>query len=299
MSFREIWQFPLINLSDGTQLSLSQLVMALIFLLAGMFVLRRLERLVARQLERRGLAPNAVLTARRATFYALLVVLVITTLGILNIPITAMAFATGALAIGVGFGAQAIINNFISGWILMTERPVRIGDFIEVDGSNGTVEIIGNRSTRIRRTDGVHLLVPNSQMLERTVVNWTLVDDRIRTSVSVGVAYGSPVREVERLLQQAMAEHPAILREPAPVVVFEEFGDNALLFDSYFWVEVRSVMELRRIRSDMRFRIDELFREQGIVIAFPQRDIHFDRGQPLEIRLTNGGTQAADEGRSG
>jgi small-conductance mechanosensitive channel len=208
-----------------------------------------------------------------------------TVLSLLRIPLTAFAFVSGAIAIGVGFGAQNIINNFISSWILMTERPVRIGDFIEIDDSKGIVEEIGNRSTRIRRTDGVHLLVPNSQMLERKVTNWTLIDRDIRSTVRVGVAYGSPARKVEALIRQAVEADPEIKTEPAPVVIFEDFGDSALIFDVYFWAELTSERDQRLIRSGLRFRIDELFRENGIVIAFPQRDVHLGGQSPLEVRV--------------
>jgi len=214
--------------------------------------------------------------------------LFITALGMLRIPVTALAFVSGAVAIGIGFGAQNIINNLISGWILMSERPVRIGDFVELDADNrGTVETIGNRSTRIRRFDGVHLLVPNSQMLERMVINWTLVDRKFRTSVRVGVMYGSPVRLVEKLLHQAAAQHVDTLADPAPVVVFEDFGDNALIFDVFFWCEAHAERDLRTIRSDIRFRIDELCREHDIVIAFPQRDVHLYAKTPIEIRQSS------------
>ena len=214
----------------------------------------------------------------------LLVVIFIMTLGLLHIPVTALAFISGAIAIGVGFGAQNIINNLISGWILMSERPVRIGDFVEIDENRGTVESIGNRSTRIKRVDGIHLLVPNSQMLERIVVNWTLVDRKFRAVVRVGVVYGSPVRLVEELLYQAVREHAEVLAEPKPLVVFEDFGDNALVFDVYFWCEAAAERDLRMIRSDIRFRIDELCNENDIVIAFPQRDVHLYARTPIEIR---------------
>ncbi|MBT8098713.1 MAG: mechanosensitive ion channel, partial [Gammaproteobacteria bacterium] len=207
-------------------------------------------------------------------------------LGMLGIPLTAFAFATGAIAIGVGFGSQNIINNFISGWILMAERPIRIGDFIEIDAWQGTVEVVGNRSTRIRRSDGVHLLVPNSQLLERTVVNWTLIDQEIRTTVRVGVEYGSPVRLVSELIMKAVTEASQVKSEPKPSVVFEDFGDNALAFDAYFWCDVAGEKVLREIRSDIRFRICELFAENDIVVAFPQRDVHLDSKQPLEVRIT-------------
>jgi small-conductance mechanosensitive channel len=230
--------------------------------------------------------PNAALVIQRVFFYGALLVLFITALGMLNIPVTALAFISGAVAIGIGFGAQNIINNLISGWILMSERPVRIGDFIEIDDNRGVVESIGNRSTRIRRVDGVHLLVPNSQMLERMVVNWTLIDRKFRSVVRVGVVYGSPVRLVEKLLLQAVKEHKETLSEPHPLVVFEDFGDNALIFDVFFWCEAGAERDLRMIRSDIRFRIDDLCRENDIVIAFPQRDVHLYAKTPIEVRTT-------------
>ena len=167
----------------------------------------------------------------------------------------------------------------------MSERPVRIGDFVELDDNRGIVENIGNRSTRIRRIDGVHLLVPNSQMLERVVINWTLVDKNFRSTVRVGVAYGSPVRRVEALLLQTAAEHPLVLKEPAPLAIFEDFGDNALIFDLFFWCEGFGERDLRQIRSDIRFRIEELFRENEITVAFPQRDVHLFPAAPLSVRV--------------
>ena len=167
------------------------------------------------------------------------------------------------------------------------ERPIRIGDFIEIDNSTGVVERIGNRSTRILRVDGVHMMIPNSQLLERVVVNWTLVDKRIRTIVRVGVAYGSPVRKVAELILQAVSEEKDVMSDPAPLVVFDDFGDNALIFDVYFWAEVGGERFLRQIRSSIRFRIDELFREHDITIAFPQRDVHMNTLAPLEVRVVD------------
>lgn len=284
-TFEKYWHLPLVTLSSGAQITVSQIVLTVLLLILGLFLTWFLQRLIGRQLLKAKVDPNAVQTIQRVFFYTLLVLLFITALGMLRIPITALAFISGAVAIGVGFGAQNIINNLISGWILMSERPVRIGDFVEIDEHRGTVEIIGNRSTRIRRIDGVHLLVPNSQMLERVVVNWTLVDRKFRTTVRVGVAYGSPARRVETLLYEAMSQQPESLPEPPPLVVFEDFGDNALIFDAYFWCEASGEKEMRQIRSEIRFRIDELFAANGIVIAFPQRDVHFDSSRPLHITM--------------
>ena len=287
-SFLGVWNYQLIELSEGGAITVGQVVLVLVLLTVGLFASRWIERLAARRIARSHIQPDAAALIRRLIYYALLVVLVVTALAFLHVPLTAFAFVSGAVAIGVGFGAQNIINNFISGWILMSERPVKIGDFVEIEGASGTVEMIGNRSTRIRRVDGVHMLVPNSKILENTVINWTLIDRKVRTVVKVGVAYGSPVRDVERLIQQAVEEHPAVDKEPSPKVIFDDFGDNALIFDAYFWSDVGGERELRQIRSDIRYRISDLFDEHGIVIAFPQRDVHLDSGDPLRIQIVNG-----------
>lgn len=281
----EIWTFPLLKLGENNTIEVGQLVLVLLALVAGYLVSRLVERLIKRRLEGTHLRPDAVHALQRIVFYVLLAVVAMTALSLLRIPLTAFAFVSGAIAIGVGFGAQNIINNFISSWILMWERPVRIDDFVEIDTGSGTVERIGNRSTRIRRVDGVHMLVPNSHLLERTVVNWTLIDRHIRNLVRVGVAYGSPAKKVAELIQQALAETAEVLQEPEPVVVLEDFADNAMLFEAYFWAEVSDQRQQRQIRSDVRMRIDELFRDNSIVIAFPQRDVHLDGLGPLEVRL--------------
>lgn len=281
--FEEIWAYPLFTLSSGSQITLGQVAMTLLLVVLGLVITWYLQRLLGRQLIKAKVNADVAQTIQRIFFYGILIALFVSALGLLNIPVTALAFISGAVAIGVGFGAQNIINNLISSWILMSERPVRIGDFVEINEYRGVVESIGNRSTRIRRVDGVHLLVPNSQMLERIVVNWTLVDRDFRTSVRVGVVYGSPVRLVEKLLLQAADEQPDALKEPKPIVVFEDFGDNALIFDLFFWCRAQGERELRLIRSDIRFRVESLMSENGIVIAFPQRDVHLYAKTPIEV----------------
>jgi small-conductance mechanosensitive channel len=261
---------------SGQEFTLGQLLIIPAVLVVGYLAISWLARIITNRLVAYNMRPDIVHLIRRIFYIVGLVVLAITTLDMLNVPLTAFAFVSGAIAIGVGFGAQNIINNFISGWILMWERPIRIGDYLEVGGANGTVEAINTRSTRIRRTDGVHMLIPNSALLENTVVNWTLIDNLTRTIVRVGVAYGSPVKRVAELIMQATSEHEATLAEPQPVVIFEDFGDSALVFDVYFWINATAERNLRVVRSDIRFRIVELFENDEIVIAFPQRDVHLD-----------------------
>jgi small-conductance mechanosensitive channel len=253
---KEIWGFVLATTPDGSAVTIGQIVSVILLVVVGYLGSRLIGYLLGRRLSSTSLRPDIIYILQRIAFFVLIVFVAMTALSLLGIPLTAFAFATGAIAIGVGFGAQNIINNFISGWILMAERPIRIGDFIEIDNTYGAVEIIGNRSTRIRRTDGVHLLVPNSQLLERTVVNWTLIDREVRTTVRVGVAYGSPVVKVAELIMQAVKEQPETKAQPHPSVVFEDFGDSALVFDAYFWCDVGGEKFLREIRSAIRLRKD-------------------------------------------
>lgn len=281
----EVWNKSLVTLSSGGEITVGQAVLVVVFLVIALIASRILGRMLLRMMKRKQVEPNVAQTIHRVFTWSLLILVVLTAMAMLQIPITALAFISGAVAIGVGFGAQAIINNLISSWILMSEKPVRVGDFIEVDAHTGVVERIGNRSTRIRRFDNVHVLIPNSQLLERTVVNWTLIDRRFRAVVRVGVAYGSPVRQVEALLLEAARAQPSVIADPAPIAVFEDFGDSALIFDLHFWCVVGPGIELRVIRSDVRFNIERLLAEHGITIAYPQRDLHLDTRAPLEIRL--------------
>ena len=265
------------------EFTVGMLILVPVLFLIAIWLLKVVSRIIPKLLIKNGATPDAVQFINRVIQILVLVVVVITTLDILEVPLTAFAFVSGAVAIGVGFGAQTIINNFISGWILMWERPIRIGDTLEVNDARGRVEAINTRSTRIRRVDGVHMLVPNSQLLENTVINWNLVNTETRTSVKVGVAYGSSVRDVERLIYEAVDKLEGVLTSPAPAVMFDDFGDNALNFEVYYWLNASSEMERRKSRSDCRFLISDAFEKAGIVIAFPQRDIHIDG----ELLVTN------------
>ena len=257
-------------------ITVGQILLVPTTIILGLLTIGWLARFITKRMNAKNVNADIVHLIRRLFYVIAIAVLIITTLDLINVPLTAFAFVSGAVAIGVGFGAQNIINNFISGWILMWERPIKIGDFLEIGDTRGTVEAINTRSTRIRRIDGVHLLVPNSHLLENIVVNWTLVDRLARTQVRVGVAYGSPVQLVADLIKQAVTENPDVLGDPEPTVIFEDFGDSALIFDAYFWINATADRDLRSIRSAIRFRIDELFRASEVVIAFPQRDVHID-----------------------
>ena len=292
---RGVWDYELWVI-DERSVSVKKVAMAFLILVLGLALVRITVRLIAtRFLPRTHLKTTTAAAIGKVLNYVAILLIVLLALRWVNIPLTLFAFLGGAVAIGVGFGAQNLINNFISGFIMMAEQPIKIGDLVEVDNHFAVVEEIGARCTRIRTGANIHILVPNSSFLEKSIVNWTLSDRKIRTRVIVGVVYGSPVSEVERLLIQAAMEHKKVLRTPEPFVLFNDFGDNALIFEIHFWISISRLMERLMIESAIRFRIDDLFRAAGIVIAFPQRDVHLDTQRPLELRIVD--TEGTPESR--
>lgn len=280
-----VWSKELVAVEDNP-ITIGKITTAILLFGLGILVSRLLSRGFAALVRRRSaLDEGAIAAIQSLAFYALIALFFLVALNSVNIPLTAFTVAGGAIAIGIGFGSQTVVNNFVSGLILMIERPIKVGDLVVFDGSSGRVERIGPRSTRIRTFDNVHVIVPNSKLLENSVVNWTLADDVVRTRVTVAVAYGSPTREVQQLLHELVSAQPDVLKHPAPVALFEEFAADALSFQVEFWVKLSPLLDQRVVRSNLRHEIDEAFRRRGIVIAFPQRDVHLDSPRPIPVRL--------------
>lgn len=284
------WRYQITS-ADGQPITVGKIAVALLLILLGYLISKLLSRRLGRSvLPRFGMTKGVIVALETLAFYALMAIFFLWALRLVSIPLTVFTVVGGVLAIGIGFGSQNIINNFISGLILLAERPIKAGDLIDVDGVFGQVERIGPRSSRIRAGDNTHVIVPNSAFLEKNVLNWTVSDDVIRSTVDVGVAYGSPVESVAEGMRRAIAEEPGIMEDPAPEILFMDFGDNALAFRAYFWIRVTRSLDRYRFQSALRFRIDRIFSEMNIVIAFPQRDIHLDTSSPLEVRLVGDGS---------
>jgi potassium efflux system protein len=284
---RACWQYELTAVDDRS-ITVGKLVIAFLLLIVGVIISKVISAVVAfRVLPRFGFSHAASSTIRQIMMYGLIVAMTMLSLSMANVPLTIFAFLGGAAAIGVGFGSQNAVANFISGLILLIQRPIRIGDLINADGIDANVEHIGARATRVRTTENVEVLIPNSNILHNNVTNWTLSDTQIRTNVTVGVAYGTPVRPVFEALQHVVAEHSKVIDEPDPIVLFEDFGDSSLVFTVHFWIHMRTIMDGAVIRSEIRVAIDDAFRRAGIVIAFPQRDVHIDLQSPIEVALTD------------
>jgi small-conductance mechanosensitive channel len=185
----------------------------------------------------------------------------------------------------VGFGLQNIAGNFISGLIILFERPIKLGDRIEVGAVEGDVVRIGSRSTTVVTNDNIAIIIPNSKFITENVVNWSHTGENVRFRIPVSVAYGSDVRRVEKVLLEVAAENPDVLREPAPAVRFAEFGDSGLAFELRAWTT--ALLHRRgKLVSDLNFAIYDKFKQHGIEIPFPQRDLHIRSGA-LEVKGSN------------
>ena len=210
------------------------------------------------------------------TGYVLFVIAALVVLSYVGLDLTKLAFIAGALSVGIGFGLQTIVNNFVSGLILLFEQPVRRGNYVTVGETEGFVRRIRIRATEIETLQRITVVVPNSELLTLHVKNWNLRDRYGRISCPVGVAYGSDVRLVERLLVEVANRHKDVLSEgqagiPKPVALFRGFGDSTLDFELRCFI--RDVTRRFFVISDINFAIDEAFRENGVTIAFPQLDV--------------------------
>lgn len=273
-TFLSFWNTELWK-GEGYSVTISKLLTALMVFISSFFLSAWGSRWIQRRMIRRFSASiTAANATQRIVFYVLWFSFVLIALQIVNIPLTAFAFLGGALVLAIGFGAQTLFNNLISGFIIMFSRPFKIADIIEVDGTSGTVEEIGSRSTRIKTWENIDVIMPNRYLLENRVTNWTGSDTKKRDTLKVGVSYDSDSRHVEELLLKVLKDHSKILKDPAPFVLFQGFGDSSLDFMLYFWVDLSTTSSIK-VASDMRHHILSLFRQEGVDIPYPQMDVRF------------------------
>jgi small-conductance mechanosensitive channel len=292
------WNFELYRVEDSIvvdgrtvvgsySITVGKVLRLLAILTVGYFLINWIARRIANFITHRArldAVPSNVLRQLLAAFG--MICLALYGLHAVRIPLTALAFLGGALAIGIGFATQNVIKNLISGFLIHATRPFKSGDILQVGTIEGIVSQIGLRSSLIRHWDGIETLIPNSEFLESRVTNWTYSDHRVRHSVKVGVDYDADPRAVSDALLACTARHALILKDPKPFVVFDDFGDNALIFSVYFWLSVHEGGRMI-IASDLRYMIAKAFNEAGISIAFPQRDVRLESAAPVQIEVVH------------
>lgn len=202
-------------------------------------------------------------------------------LAIAGIEFDRLTIVFGALGVGIGFGLQSIFNNIVSGLILAFERPIKVGDIIEIGPLLGTVKVIGIRASTIRTFDGAEIIVPNGNLISNELINWTLTDGIRRMEVKVGVAYGTDPDQVLEILVNLAKQNPNVIDYPKPFGIFNEFGESSLDFSVYFWIG--NVQMRMQIKSEVTLAINKALKAEGIKIPFPQRDLHVKPGEPITL----------------
>src|SRR6266487_1406745 len=268
------WNGPL----PGVALSLIQIFLLIALLIAVFWFSSRTKRfLFNRFLVNSGLDRSLQYAIAQIVSNLVLVVGIFIVLENTGIHLGALTVFAGAVGVGVGFGLQNIASNFISGLVILAERPITLGDRVEVAGIAGQVERIRARCTVIRTNDNIMMIVPNTKFIDSPVTNWTYTDRRVRFRIPVGVAYGSDIAKVRDTLLAVGRENPNTLQEPAPGVFLKKFGDNSIDFELVVWSSEMSARP-SRYRSDLNFAIVEKFLEAKIEMPFPQRDLYIRSG---------------------
>ena len=263
-------------------------ILLLVFLFASVIIVERiLQRLLIRRfLSKTRLQPSLQYGLSRIFGYTLIAIGFYVAFQAVGFDLSSLAIVAASVGVGVGFGLQNIINNFVSGIIILAERPISIGDRIEVAGVAGRVTKIQLRSTTVVTNDNITMIVPNADFISNTVTNWSHGDPKVRIRVPVGVAYGSDLKLLQQLLLEAAGEHPKALRDPSPLVLFNEFGDNSLNFELGVWTQEMTAAPIH-FTSEMNFIIEQKLRENDIEIPFPQRDLHVRSGLPAAAEASS------------
>ena len=267
---------PLLKLGDSS-ITLWNILTFLILLFLVLFIAGKVRSwlvnhlLLKTKLDQGGRQAVGAITRYVLVFIGFLIIL-----QTMKINLTTLNVIAGTLGIGIGFGLQNVASNFISGLIILLERPIKIGDRIEIGKVEGDVLEIGARSTTVVTNDNIAIIVPNSKFITENVVNWMYTDAKVRFRVPICVAYGSDVRFVEKLLLEVARENPNVLDDPPPVVRFLEFGENGLQFELRPW-STSLVHRKGKLISSLNFAIHDKFKEHHIETPFPQRVIHIRR----------------------
>jgi small-conductance mechanosensitive channel len=283
----DIFTRPLFHLGE-TAVSVVSMAKFIILITLVMVTARVVKRVLrVRVLGRLPLGVGLKDAIAQIAGYAVLVLGLMVALQTLGVDMTSLTVLAGALGIGIGFGLQNIVSNFISGLIILVERPIQLGDRVEIGGTQGDVVRIGGRSTTIRTNDNIDMIIPNAEFISKQVVNLSHGGRKVRIRLPFGVSYGSNPREVEKLALDVATANEQVLKDPPPSVRFVGFGDSSLNFELRAW----TAEEAHRpglFRSNLYFALYDKFQDHHVQIPFPQRDLNF-RG-PIRVEMCGGGT---------
>jgi small-conductance mechanosensitive channel len=264
--------FVLFKIQD-VGITISHLMVAVIAVLLSLVVSQIIRSSLRNQVfKKMKIDEGLEYTLLRFVHFLILFIGIYIGLNTVNVPLGAILGLFAVIGVGIGFGLQNLTSNFISGIILLLERPVKVGDRLEISGVWGDVKHVNLRTTLIETPDGISVIVPNSKLLENEVINYSYGNPKIRLKVPVGIAYGSDCQKAAEILVQVAMDNKRVLSEPKPKAWFNEFGDSSLNFMLLFWIP--NAVEKYDVISEINYAIDAGFRKNGIEIPFPQRDLH-------------------------
>jgi len=274
-----LFQYKLFEI-NRTPVTPSSIIMFVIVITAFFLLSRLLQKILKNQvLTRFQIDPGTQYTLSRISHYIIMIIGCLFAFQFIGIDLSGLAVIIGLLSVGIGFGLQNVTSNFISGLILLFERPIKIGDRITVGHTEGDVIAINMRSTTIRSLNNISIIVPNTEFISSQVINWSHGDPKVRLVVQVGVSYNSDLDAVFRALQEVAEESPNVLKNPAPDVLFSGFGDSSWNMELRIWLE--DPKNYYSTRSEINCAIVHKFRQYGIEIPYPQRDLHVRSPLPL------------------
>lgn len=261
-----------------TDFSLLLIVTVILSLFALFFISAKIEKIIIGILSKKS-KENIGTTKAIGTItrYVILVIGLLIIFQSLGINMSTLNVLFGALGVGIGFGLQNIVNNFISGLIILFERPIKVGDRIEIGDINGDVIDISARATTINTNDNITIIVPNSEFISSQVINWSHSDRNVRFRIPVGVSYNEDPEKIRSILLDVAEKHPGVLKKPETVVLFDEYGDSSLNFYLVVWT-TDYINRPRVLKSELYYEIFRIFKKEGVEIPFPQRDLHLKSG---------------------
>lgn len=276
MKIKELLSYELIATKQVTITPYSLITIVIIFFVTWL-ILWSLKRFLRMRVRTGKLDKPVAYSLNSLLKYLLYILAIVLSMDTIGLKVTILVAGSAALLVGIGLGLQQIFKDVVSGLFMHFERGVSVGDVVQVDDMVGRVQQINFRTSKIITRDNIAMILPNSKFIEGEVINWSDIDEKTRFHIDVGVAYGSDVRLVEKILIECVKEHTEIENEPPPFVRFQDFGNSSLDFSIYFWT--RNSFFVENTKSDVRFSIDKRFREYEIQIPFPQRDVHIRSGK--------------------
>jgi small-conductance mechanosensitive channel len=272
MTFREFMEFDLIETKDF-DVTVYEILIILIILIFTMFFMRVLKRVFRARVKKKEFDSGRSHAILQILKYVVTIVIILVSFEIVGIKLTLLLAGSAALLVGLGLGLQQIFQDIMSGIAILFEGSLKVGDIVEIqDNLIGKVIEIGLRTSKLETRDNIIMVVPNSKFVTDIVINWSHIEKKTRFHIDVGVAYGSDVDKVTRVLLQCAEDNKKVSSSPLPFVRFNDFGNSSLDFQLYFWTI--ETFQVEQIKSDIRYKIDAAFRANKVQIPFPQRDVH-------------------------